>query len=453
MRNKGKQREFIYKNRVATKRGEARRRRKNKGTTTSVRRTMQEEIGFMSSGYSHKVLKHLQKERFALKDFSIGFGGNVTIRLPRIFSISENPEAAIKIFRKLYTVGKNPIVKKIRFEYDECERMGLSASTIMDVIVLAVERLRREKGWDLELEGNFPKVDDVRTILCASGLPYHLKVKPSWLVDEEKIKRFQTVSGEGQGHSCKASVTATRMTAYFDDCLGTQGLELNAEGRRLLCGIMGEVLDNCESHGGKDATWYTQGHYQVNKDNEYGEMQLLFLSLGSSIYEGLKTDSSKETQNRLAYIKSKLKYKLNSSFDEEMLYTVLSLQEGISRLRDGKREGYGGRGCGTVRMIQFFEDIGETEVTDLEQQLSVLSGSTFVAFGKKYKMQSVEFEHDKAFGTGEKQIIAFNEYNDIYQKPDQVYVKKINERFPGTVISLKFYLDGRYIRKQSGIGE
>ena len=68
-------------------------------------------------------------------------------------------------------------------------------------------------------------------------------------------------------------------------------------------------------------------------------------------------------------------------------------------------------------------------------------------------MRSVCFEHDKAFGTGERQIIAFNKENDIYQKPDRTYVRRIKERFPGTIISLRFYLDGRYIRKQSGLGE
>lgn len=451
MRNKGKQREFIYRKRHVARKGEIHRKKCLKSTSYNGQYSSEdEETGFMSFGYSHKVLSHLKRENFELSGLNFGYSRTVVIRLPRVFSISESPEDTIKTLRKLYTMGKNPIVKKIRFEYDECERIGLSASTIMDIIVLAIERLRKDSNWDLELEGNYPKKDDVRTILCASGLPYHLKIRPAWLVDEQKIKRFQTVSGEGQGHSCKASITATEMTMYFDECLGTQGFELNDEGKRKLSGIIGEVLDNCESHGGKGATWYTQGHYQVGKDNTYGEMQLLFLSLGTSIYEGLKYDSSKETQNRLEDIKSKLEYKFGN---EETLYTLLSLQEGISRLRDGSREGYGGRGCGTVRMIQFFEDIGETVAEDLEQQLSVLSGNTFISFGKKYKMEPVCFDRDKAFGTGNKQIIAFNEQNDIYREPDKKYVRTIKERFPGTVISLKFYLDGRYIRKQSGIGE
>ena len=68
-------------------------------------------------------------------------------------------------------------------------------------------------------------------------------------------------------------------------------------------------------------------------------------------------------------------------------------------------------------------------------------------------MEPVHFEANIAFGNGDKQIIAFNEKNDIYREPDTKYVRTIKEKFSGTIISLKFYLDGRYIRKQRGIGD
>ena len=60
-------------------------------------------------------------------------------------------------------------------------------------------------------------------------------------------------------------------------------------------------------------------------------------------------------------------------------------------------------------------------------------------------MKRVRFEREAAFGTGDKRIIAFNKENDIYAPPDRNNVIKMSEYFPGTVISLKFYLDNRYI--------
>lgn len=453
MRNKGKQRQIRYEKRFADKKGELRQKKRRKTRTLIRGNSENAPFEFMRRGYSHKVLQHLERRHFELTSFFNRIRRTVEITIPPVFSISENPEETIKLLRQIYTIGKTPQNGKICFNYDKCQTMGLSASTILDVIILALEQLHREKNWDWELEGNLPTSENVRTILCASGLPYHLNVQPPWLVNEERIKCFETVSGESNGRRGKSSNTATNLTKYFDTCLGTQGLELNDEGKRLLGGIMGEVLENCDNHGGKDGTWYTQGHYQLIKGNKYGEMQLLFLNLGNTIFEGFKSGTSKETKKRLVYIENAIRYELNNQIDQEVLYTLLSLQEGISRLRDKSKEGYAGRGSGTVRMIQFFQDIGETEDNDMAQQLTILSGKVFINFNSKYKMEEVNFDGDEAFGTGSKNIIAFNQYNDIFREPDVTCVKKIRENFPGTVISLKFYLDGRYIRKQNGLGE
>ena len=98
-------------------------------------------------------------------------------------------------------------------------------------------------------------------------------------------------------------------------------------------------------------------------------------------------------------------------------------------------------------MIEMFHDIGASD-TGLKPQMTIISGKTQIIFSEEYKMQLVQFTEDKAFGTGEKQIIAFNKDNDIYQPSDFNNVKKLKQYFPGTVISLKFYLDSRYIAKR-----
>ena len=65
-------------------------------------------------------------------------------------------------------------------------------------------------------------------------------------------------------------------------------------------------------------------------------------------------------------------------------------------------------------------------------------------------MKAKEFKNDPVFGTGKKKIIAFNEENNIYKPPDEANVRKLEANFPGTVISLRFYLDKRYIQKEKG---
>lgn len=406
---------------------------------------------FLGSDYN-LVIRHLDSRKFALRKQFFGPVSCQRIDIPETFSISDNAEAAIKLLRQTYTCCKNSKIKEIIFDHSRCVNLGLSASTIMDIIVLSVEKFRNKSGRPLNFSGNLPHDKKARDILLASGLPYHLKALSSINFDEDYVERFETIKGIHSLSANKADETATKLTLYFNKCLKRQNMELNDEGKRLLGRILGEVISNCEIHGGDLSTWYTQGHYQIEEDHSYGEMQLLFLNLGESIYEGLKNNStSEETKQKLVHIIDIQKKYVGSQWDEEMIYTVLALQEGISRLRDKNIDGYEGRGSGTVSMIEMFYDIGKSQ-NGLKPQMSIVSGSTQIIFTDNYKMKSVEFNDDIIFGTGEKQIIAFNDKNDIYLPANSKNVIKMNQYFPGTVISLKFYLDNRYITSKKKRG-
>ena len=368
-----------------------------------------------------------------------------------MFSISEDAEAAIRLLRETYTFCQNMKTKAILFDHSDCVNLGLSASTIMDIIVLAVKKYRKKSGKALNLSGYLPHDSKARDILLASGLLYHLKVDSHMHFDEKHVQRFETIEGRNSPSANKADETATKLTEYFNKCLRTQNMELNDEGKRVLGRILGEVVSNCEIHGGDSSTWYTQGHYQIKEDNSYGEMQLLFLNLGETIYEGLKNHSSLETKQKLCHIMKEQKQYINSHWDEEMIYTVFALQEGISRLRDKSINGYEGRGSGTVSMIEMFYAIGKSQ-NGLKPQMTIVSGNTQIKFTDNYKMKRMMFKDDVVFETGEKYIIAFNDENNIYAPADSKNVIKMNQYFPGTVISLKFYLDSRYIinKKKEG---
>lgn len=67
-------------------------------------------------------------------------------------------------------------------------------------------------------------------------------------------------------------------------------------------------------------------------------------------------------------------------------------------------------------------------------------------------MRMETFQNDLVFGNGEKRILAFNQENDIYRPADSTAVLQMKENFPGTVISLRIYLDSRYIMKAGGEG-
>ena len=74
--------------------------------------------------------------------------------------------------------------------------------------------------------------------------------------------------------------------------------------------------------------------------------------------------------------------------------------------------------------------------------MAIVSGNGYILFDSTYTLKE-EIVNGKKIP-----IIAFNEENDLSKKPDSKYVKRIDENFPGTMISMEFYLDKEYIEKQ-----
>lgn len=405
-----------------------------------------EQISFISD--YQKVMKHLEKESFALPVQNIQ-KNNLRVRIPKRFSISEQPDQTINLLRRLYAMANCDNVDTIIFDHSQCEFLGLSASIIMDIILLIVIEHKEKMKKKLVLYGKFPKSQIVKDVLLASGLPYHLNADCSLEYNKSNIERFETVSGEYNEDKRQSGKIATELTEYFNRCLGHQQMKLREEGISLLATLLGEVLSNCEIHGGKQATWYTQGHYEDDPNKTYGEMQLLFLSLGNTIYQDLKYNSSGETTERLKYYLGRHNSFFSAEWNEEMACTVFALQEGISRLRDKDIEGYEGRGTGTVSLIETLSLIGKCEDGQIPE-MTIVSGQTYIKFDGKYSMHMENFENDIALGNGEKRIIAFNKENDIYKPADSRVVQPLKENFPGTVISLRIYLDSRYIMKEEG---
>lgn len=397
-----------------------------------------------------KVMEHLEKANFALQDLKIQ-KKKIFVKIPKRFSISEQPDKTIYFFRQLYTIGMCDNVDEIIFDHSKCEFLGLSASTIMDIILLVVMERREGIKKQLILSGRLPNNQMVKDVLLASGLPYHVNAKYDLKYDRNTVEKFETVSGECGNDIRQSGTIATQLTEYFNRCLLHQNMRLREEGISLLATLLGEVLGNCEIHGGQCATWYTQGHYEDNFNKNYGELQLLFLNLGDTIYHGLKYNSSKETKKRLEFYLGKHNPVFSEKWNEEMACTVFALQEGISRLRDKNIEGYKGRGTGTVTLIETLNLIGRCN-DGMMPEMTIISGKTYIKFDGQYSMSTETFSDDPAFGSGEKRIIAFNRENNIYKPADHAVVWKLKENFPGTVISLRIYLDNRYIMKAEGGG-
>lgn len=450
MDKKNKQKRRLYTIRNFKKLCRNKRNREGKRRYLNIQSSERIEYNLIPSYM--KVIRHLDEKLFGLNDERFILNKTAYINVPEIFSISEKPNETIRFLRQLYALAKSDKINKMKFDHSQCKMLGLSASTIMDIIVYSTMKYREKQNSIIDYEGELPMNASVRDILLASGLPRHLGAEYKMQYDESHVETFEMVMGECGAPTKISGRVSTSMTNYFNKCLRKQGMELNDDGTLLLSRILGEVINNCEIHGDNESTWYTQGYYKTQGSDSYGEMQLLFLNIGNTIYEGLKYNSSKETQVRLKCFLQKHRKYMSSEWNEEIISTVFALQQGISRLRDREIEGYEARGTGTVRLIEQMHIIGESE-SGLKPRMTVVSGKAYIDFSGTYKMQNVRFDNDRVFGNGQKKIIAFNEENNIYRPADSSKVKRLQENFPGTIISLKFYLDSRYIQKKQKGGQ
>ncbi len=121
------------------------------------------------------------------------------------------------------------------------------------------------------------------------------------------------------------------------------------------------------------------------------------------------------------------------------MWTLYALQDGVSRLRNINTISKS-RGSGTKQLIETFQQIGNTK--EKESKMCIISGKSYIRFTGKYKMQKNNDNN--------RMQIAFNDDNDLRKLPDDNYVKTISNYFPGTIISMKFYLDPKYLNKIVG---
>ena len=131
------------------------------------------------------------------------------------------------------------------------------------------------------------------------------------------------------------------------------------------------------------------------------------------------------------------------------MLTVFSIQEGISRLRDRNREGNKKRGTGTIILLDTFYTLGKS-IRNVEPEFSITSGHTHILFNKKYQLKDEVFD-EPIWGKGSRKIIAFNENNNLFQKADTNNVRLMKHYFPGTIISMKFYIDREYLQNMKEV--
>jgi len=376
----------------------------------------------------NKVIKLLDLKKFYHK---IERNENIVIiEIPSIFSLITNPEESIQTLKKIFTAIQNEKVQELFLDYSKCEELGLCASSVTDIIILNGIKYRRIINKPLNTRGNVPKSKEAREIFIISGLVKHLGISK---IENKNTVRLDIIKNEVQGKM------TDKIIQYYDKCLNTQNYQLTAQGKSKFAHMIGEVLDNVNQHAGELATWYASGHFNIDKDRKDGKCRLVLFDFGDSIYEGLNREDTTEYTKKLLRDKTKEHYNIfNKKWNEEPLWMLYVLQYNVSRKRVDVEDD---RGKGTIKLINNFMHIGKN-MEGNNPIMAILSGNGYILFDSTYTLKE-KMVNDKQIP-----IIAFNEENDLSKKPDSKYVKRIDENFPGTMISMEFYLDKEYIEKQ-----
>ncbi len=391
--------------------------------------------------------------------------GRFIIEIPRVFSFTDDPEAVLNVIYSLLSIPDNRSVREIFIDHSRCEQMDLGASAVFDVCALYVfgEQSRRRRNFSFG--GRLPANKHVDNLIRCMGITKHLKVagvEPSPEFDNSLIK-FPLFKGH-KNHAFQATGNSdqerasTKLAKHIDSCFRkTANRRLSDTAMSLICTWAGEIITNAEEHSGQDA-WFAIGYLEPLARNAspeaadqsapvVGECQLVIFNFGKSIYETLDTPTrqgamTEDIRRLVAIHQQKSFFGSANKFNEPDLWTLYGLQDGVSRFSG--EPGGEDRGRGTVNMIEAFTRLGKSTDVDKEPVMTIVSGSTRIVLDKKYPLQR------KALEGGSRRIIAFNKNNSLEEKPDDANVHSLRGRFPGTVLTFRFFIDKMYLDSLQG---
>jgi hypothetical protein len=373
---------------------------------------------------------------------------NNIFRIPTIFSFNDAYEETSIFIRKLINALYEQTYKSLIIDYGNCHRIDVDASICMDIIlsefIKYYERLNKN-NYGVYVDEIKPinyKRYEIEKILFSIGA---FKVLKNVEIKYDNIIPYKLCKGDKTWKDIanKREVHITEMVDYIIACLEKMGKTLSADSEDNLYKVIGEVMINAEEHSNTNYR-YSIGYFEKisSKDNNgsIGTFNLAILNFGNSIYETFKDPNCKNTKviNQMKLLSEKYTKKnwfKKSQFEEETLWTLYALQEGVTRKEDWKR------GNGSIRFIEsFFKLKGNVDCDNLSM-LKITSGHTNITFDGKYKI----VERQRGRETKPYKMMTFNENGNIEEMPDENYVTFTHNYFPGTLITARICIDSENI--------
>lgn len=409
-----------------------------------------DERFFQSYGQRfHAGLTHLLKRKSFINDKYV----NQKIKAPKNFTFLSNyDESILFIKRVISSLALSP--KNLDIDFTYCTTTELGPVLVLQIIIFEDEEFKIKYN-----SNSFSQISRETNIkpsksIAVNKILYALKIidtiSKEEIKDEEMylplqlkigVKARKSLFENRKGDICR------QITQFINNSINGVNYTLNEKGLLYMDSLISEILGNAEDHS-RINRWYVNGvSFLTNEDQmDIGELNLCIINFGYSIYEGFE-DSKLDNQdihNKLEEIYNKYREKISktgffgSALAKECMFTLLALQEGVSRIKYK----YPSRGNGTMNFIRAFFELGGLgeDLPKYKPVLSFFSGKTSLNCNYKYK----PYQKDNFW------YLALNEEQDLLLQPDKRCLYINNEYLPGTIIQIKIFLNEEYFAKISG---
>ena len=366
------------------------------------------------------------------------FYGHVFI--PEVFSLTENPDASYMALRQIIAMLLFQDSREIRIDYSKCNRVTLDAQVMLDLILKDViryyrlcERFPKFRYRSKSIKDVSKKNHEIRRMLFSVGsLAIHAKKQKEF----DNVIPYNLCVRKAEGDSVKQiekkDIDTTLLSDYVVNCLDRMGRQLDDEKLDDLCIVIGEILINAEEHSSTKCR-YSIGYFEEKtvNDEHVGLFQLVILNIGETIYEKFHSPNCPnktivEKMKTLSEKYSKRSFWKSKSFEEESLWTLYSLQDGVTSVDPAI---YSRRGNGSLRFIESFFNLKGNNQNDNISKMTLQSGHTCIIFDGTYNVTDTIVKGQNY------RVMTFNKSGNIEDKPDTRFVKYVENYFPGTFIT------------------
>lgn len=380
-----------------------------------------------------------------------GFSEEIVIQVPAVFSLTEKGAEDSYIFlKRLFDVLEHQKAERVRIDYESCERIDVDASMCMDIILSEFihfySRCRRGK-YKVKVKSirpiNFENKPNIERILFSIGSLSYIKGLTRVFPD---IEPFPISVGDKKrkDSSSKTEIHITQMVDYVLRCLKRMNHTLTWQAENSLSKVIGEVMINAEEHSNTSRR-YAVGYFQETHENDQhvGVFNLAILNFGRTIYDSFKDPNcpNQEVVRQMHDLSDAYTQKgffTPAQFEEQTLWTLYALQQGVTRKTHWKR------GNGSIQFIEsFFKLKGDMKHDNLSR-LSIVSGNTRILFDGTYRIVERQRGPKKEWY----KMITFNNSGSIEEQPDEKYVTFAPYFLPGTIISARIGINYNSIEEQ-----